>query len=208
MRSLPSRSQAGEPRCQLRVANLLIPSWMVTVQSRKASVCESRPSTGHLSGLAVTLLQPGSGQSRRKIRSQPSLKLGLKLPKSTCLGRQKQTVLGPDGGNGIRSSHVTPRGKKGEYNGQGKWSQDRWFSLVNAGLAQLVEQLIIVEARGVEPLSSKLSTQASTCLAGDLFLRSRRLRRHTSSPEPPRNSFTVRRGHSAVRLACCPCSEP
>jgi len=110
MRSLPSRSQAGEPRCQLRVANLLIPSWMVTVQSRKASVCESRPSTGHLSGLAVTLLQPGSGQSRRKIRSQPSLKLGLKLPKSTCLGRQKQTVLGPDGGNGIRSSHVVKKG--------------------------------------------------------------------------------------------------
>ncbi len=27
-----------------------------------------------------------------------------------------------------------------------------------------------LEARGVEPLSSKLSTQASTCLAGDLFL--------------------------------------
>ncbi len=44
-----------------------------------------------------------------------------------------------------------------------------------------------VEARGVEPLSSKLSTQASTCLAGDLFLRSRRLRRHTASPERPRN---------------------
>ena len=65
-----------------------------------------------------------------------------------------------------------------------------------------------VEARGVEPLSSKPSAQASTCLAGDLFLRSRRLRRHTPSPEPPRNSFTVRRGHSAVRLACCPCPEP
>jgi len=43
-----------------------------------------------------------------------------------------------------------------------------------------------LEARGVEPLSSKPSLQTSTCLAGDLFLGSRRLRRHTPSPEPPR----------------------
>ncbi len=50
-----------------------------------------------------------------------------------------------------------------------------------------VERREKVEARGVEPLSSKLSAQASTCVAGDLFLRSRRLRRHTASPERPRN---------------------
>ena len=28
---------------------------------------------------------------------------------------------------------------------------------------------------------------------------------HCRAPERPRNSFTARRGHSAVRLACCPC---
>src|SRR6476620_12705222 len=32
-----------------------------------------------------------------------------------------------------------------------------------------VGSTVLVEARGVEPLSSKLSTQASTCVAGEIF---------------------------------------
>ncbi len=59
--------------------------------------------------------------------------------------------------------------------------------LLRFSLERNVLQIREVEARGVELLSSKLSAQASTCVAGDLFLRSRRLRRHTPSPERPRN---------------------
>ncbi len=40
------------------------------------------------------------------------------------------------------------------------------------------------------------------------FLRSRRCTGTLPTPERPRISFTVRRGHSAVRLACCPRLAP
>ncbi len=62
--------------------------------------------------------------------------------------------------------------------------------LLRFSLERNVLQIREVAARGVEPLSSKLSAQASTCVAGDLFLRSRRLRRHTPSPERRRRSVS------------------
>src|SRR5438132_929552 len=40
------------------------------------------------------------------------------------------------------------------------------------------------------------------------FLRSRRCTSTLPTPERPRISFTVRRGRSAVRLACCPRLAP
>ena len=65
-----------------------------------------------------------------------------------------------------------------------------------------------LEARGVEPLSPKRSTQTSTCLSGGKVYGAERCTGTLPAPERPRNSFTVRRGHSAERLACCPRLAP
>ena len=59
-----------------------------------------------------------------------------------------------------------------------------------------------VEARGVEPLSSSLSTQTSTCLSGVSVLRSRMLHRHAA------DSRASARFDSPVSAVAPPTDQP
>jgi hypothetical protein len=61
-----------------------------------------------------------------------------------------------------------------------------------------------LEARGVEPLSSSLSTQTSTCLAGAYSEEPTLHRRTTDSRASAISILRIRRGRSADSPACCP----
>jgi len=65
-----------------------------------------------------------------------------------------------------------------------------------------------VEARGVEPLSSPLSTQTSTCLSDDKFWGAKPCAGTLPAPERPQNRFTNQCGRSTDSPACCPRLPP
>jgi hypothetical protein len=78
-------------------------------------------------------------------------------------------------------------------------------SAVGRAAARQPRKLSGLEARGVEPLSSSLSTQTSTCLSGVPVLRSRLLRRHTAGSRASAKSIhRIGAGRSADWPACCP----
>ena len=62
----------------------------------------------------------------------------------------------------------------------------------------------ILEARGVEPLSSSLSTQTSTCLSGVISEELTLHRRTANSRASAKSILRIRRGRSADSPACCP----
>src|SRR2546421_5243935 len=67
-----------------------------------------------------------------------------------------------------------------------------------------VKRGLELEARGVEPLSPKLSTQASTCVAGDNFKEPNFAPAQCQPPSVREIDLTVARGRPALRPACCP----